>query len=61
VEHEEQDTIAAPDKARADVKAGADPQAAALGVISAHLHLIQAGSMVLLAWPPVCSSHSAPG
>jgi hypothetical protein len=33
---------------RASLKAGADPQAAALGVSSATLHLIQAGAMVAL-------------
>jgi hypothetical protein len=33
---------------RADVKAEADPQAVALGISSARLHAIQAGSMVAL-------------
>ncbi len=47
-QHEEQEVIVAPVDARADIKTGAAPQAAALGVTPAHLHLIQAGSMVLL-------------
>jgi hypothetical protein len=33
---------------RAGTKADADPQAAALGISSTHLHLVQAGSMVAL-------------
>ncbi len=48
LEREEQDAIGALDKARADVKASADPQAAALGVTPATLHLIQGGAMVAL-------------
>jgi hypothetical protein len=45
LEREEQDAIASLDKARAEVKASAEPQAAALGV-SRSLHLVQAGAMV---------------
>jgi hypothetical protein len=48
LEREEQDAIASLDKARADVKASADPEAAALGVSPATLHLIQGGAMVAL-------------
>jgi hypothetical protein len=48
LEREEQDAIASLDKARAEVKAGADPQAAALGISSTNLHLVQAGAMVAL-------------
>jgi hypothetical protein len=33
---------------RDSLKAGADPQAQALGISSAHLHLVQAGAMVAL-------------
>jgi hypothetical protein len=36
------------DKARVEVKASADPQAAALGISSATLHLVQGGAMVAL-------------
>ena len=48
LEREEQDAIAALDRARAEVKASADPQAAALGISSATLHLVQGGAMVAL-------------
>jgi hypothetical protein len=48
VEREEYDAIVALAKARADVKASADPQAAALGISSATLHLVQGGAMVAL-------------
>ena len=48
LEREEQDAIAAVDRARADVKASADPQATALGVSPATLHLVQGGAMVAL-------------
>jgi hypothetical protein len=37
-----------PSAAQVSVRAGADPQAAALGISSALLHVIQAGSMVAL-------------
>jgi hypothetical protein len=48
LEGEEQGVIAELERLRADVKAEADPQAAALGITSARLHAIQAGSMVAL-------------
>jgi hypothetical protein len=48
LEREEQDAIAALAGAQAGVKADADPQAAALGVSSTSLHLVQAGAMVAL-------------
>ncbi len=48
LEHEEQDAIAALARAQAGVRADADPQAAALGVSSTSLHLVQAGAMVAL-------------
>jgi hypothetical protein len=48
LEREEQDAIAFLGKARAVVQASADPQAAALGISSATLHLIQSGAIVAL-------------
>jgi hypothetical protein len=48
LEREEQDAIAALGAARAGVRADADPQAAALGVSSTSLHLVQAGAVVAL-------------
>src|SRR5258707_212556 len=48
LEHEEQDAIAALARAQAGVRADADPQAAALGVSSTSLHLVQAGAIVAL-------------
>jgi hypothetical protein len=48
LEREEQDAIAALGGAQAGVRADADPQAAALGISSTHLHLVQAGAMVAL-------------
>jgi Flp pilus assembly protein TadB len=48
LESEEQDAIAALGNAQTSVRADADPQAAALGISSTHLHLVQAGSMVAL-------------
>jgi hypothetical protein len=48
LEADEQDAIAALERLAADVKAEADPQAAALGMSSARLHVVQAGSMVAL-------------
>jgi hypothetical protein len=48
LEAEEQGAIAALGNAQASVKAEADPQAAALGISSTNLHLVQAGSMVAL-------------
>src|SRR5215813_5013907 len=48
LEAEEQDAIAALGQAQASVRVEADPQAAALGISTTHLHLVQAGSMVAL-------------
>ena len=48
LEAQEQAAIAELERLHADVKTDADPQAAALGVSSARLHVIQAGSMVAL-------------
>jgi hypothetical protein len=48
LEREEQDAIVALGRAQAGVRADADPQAAALGISSTHLHLVQAGAMVAL-------------
>jgi hypothetical protein len=48
LEAQEQAAIAELERLQADVKAGADPQAAAHGISSAQLHVIQAGSMVAL-------------
>jgi hypothetical protein len=48
LEAEEQAAIESLEQARVDVKAEADPQAAALGITSGRLHAIQAGSMVAL-------------
>jgi hypothetical protein len=46
------------ERLRIDVKADADPQAAALGISSARLHVIQAGSMVaLFSWLTWGQSH----
>jgi Flp pilus assembly protein TadB len=60
LEGEERDAIAALERLRADVKADADPQAAAIGVSPARLHAIQAGSMVLLClFSSLCISFGA--
>jgi hypothetical protein len=48
LEAEEQAAIASLEQARADVKAEADPQAAALGISSAGLRVVQAGALVAL-------------
>jgi hypothetical protein len=48
LEAEEQAAIASLEQARVDVKAEADPQAAALGISSARLRVVQAGAMVAL-------------
>jgi hypothetical protein len=48
LEAEERDAIASLEQARVDAKAEADPQAAALGISSARLHVVQAGAMVAL-------------
>jgi hypothetical protein len=48
LEGEERAAIASLSAAQATVKAEADPQAAALGISSARLHTVQAGSMVAL-------------
>jgi hypothetical protein len=48
LEKREQEALADLQARQADVRSGADPQAAALGVSSTTLHLIQAGSMVAL-------------
>jgi hypothetical protein len=48
LEAQERDAIAALERARADVKLDADPQAQALGITAARLHVIQGGSMVTL-------------
>jgi hypothetical protein len=48
LEAEEQDAIASLEQTRVDVKAEADPQAAALGISSARLRVVQAGSIVAL-------------
>jgi hypothetical protein len=48
LEGEERAAIASLSAAQAMVKAEADPQAAALGISSARLHTVQAGSMVAL-------------
>ena len=48
LEAEERDALAALEQARVDVKADADPQAAALGISSARLRVVQAGALVAL-------------
>jgi hypothetical protein len=48
LEAEEQAAIASLEQARVDVKADADPQAAALGVSPNRLHVVQAASLVAL-------------
>jgi hypothetical protein len=48
LEAQEQAAIAELERLQADVKADADPQAAALGISSTRLHVLQAGSMVAL-------------
>jgi hypothetical protein len=48
LEADEQGAIAELERLRADVKAEADPLAVALGITSARLHAIQAGTMVAL-------------
>jgi len=48
LEADEQDAITALGNTQASLRADADPQAATLGISSARLHVIQAGSMVAL-------------
>jgi hypothetical protein len=48
LESEDKDAIAALERLRAEMRAEADPQAAALGIPSTRLHAAQAGSMVAL-------------
>jgi hypothetical protein len=48
LEVDEQAAIAELERLRVDVKTEADPQAVALGITSARLHAVQAGSMVAL-------------
>jgi hypothetical protein len=48
LEAQEQAAIAELERLQADVKANADPQAAALGISSTRLHVLQAGAMVAL-------------
>jgi Flp pilus assembly protein TadB len=48
LEAEERDAIAALERLQANVKSDADPQAAALGISSARLRVVQAGALVAL-------------
>jgi hypothetical protein len=48
LEAEEQAAIASLEQARVDVRQDADPQAAALGISSARLRIVQAGALVAL-------------